>query len=127
MCKYFYLFYSGICLWKGSESEVRLDDAELGEELSSLVVLDAGVDDDVVTRKPVNGGGDSVLVTGLKRVDDSENLGRVSAGGGRVGEDGSDDLLRINDEDGSDGEGNTLLINVGGVLVVDPIWSPNSQ
>lgn len=78
------------------------------------------MDDDIITRYPVNRGGNLVLVTGLKRVDNSQNLGRVAAGRCRVRKDGPDGFLGVDDEDGADGEGNTLLVNVGGVLVVDP-------
>lgn len=106
---------------EGGESEVRLDRAEAREELFSLLVLHARGDDDIVTGYPVDGGGDLVLVAGLEGVDDAENLGRVAAGGGRVGEDGADLLARVDDEDGANGESDTLLVNVGGVLVVDPL------
>jgi len=78
------------------------------------------VDDDVVTGHPVDGGGDLVLVASLEGVDDAENLDAVAASGSRVGEDGSDNLLGVNDEDRADGKGDALLIHVGGVLVVDP-------
>lgn len=61
-----------------------------------------------------------MFVTGLEGVDDSQDFGRVAPGRGWVGEDGSDLLLRIDDEDGADGEGNTLLVDVRCVLVVDP-------
>ena len=78
------------------------------------------MDNDIVTRNPVDRGGDLVLIAGLEGVDNAEDLSRVTAGGGRVGEDSSDGLLRVNDEDRSDGECNALLVDVGGVLLVDP-------
>ena len=56
----------------------------------------------------------------LKRVDNSEDLSGVAAGGCWVGEDETDGLLWVDDEDRADGEGNTLLVDVGGVLVVNP-------
>lgn len=62
-----------------------------------------------------------MLVAGLQGVDDAEHLGRVAAGGGRVGEDGADLLVRVDDEDAADGKGNTLFVDVGGILVVDPV------
>jgi hypothetical protein len=46
---------AGLVLGKGSESEVGLDDAEVGEEGLGLVVLDGGVDNDIVTGNPVDG------------------------------------------------------------------------
>lgn len=107
-------------LWQRGEAEVGLDGAEVGEELLRLLVLDARGDDDVVTGNPVDGGGDFVLVAGLERVDDAQHLGRVATSGRRVGEDGADLLAGVDDEDGSDGEGDALLVDVGGVLVVDP-------
>ena len=115
------------CLCDGSlllrergEAQVGLDDAEVGEELLGLVVLDAGGDDDVVAGDPVDRGGDLVLVAGLERVEDTEDLGGVAASRGRVGEDETDLLVRVDDEDRADGEGNALLVDIGGVLVVEP-------
>jgi hypothetical protein len=115
------LLGENLLLGERGESEVRLDNAELGEEGLGLLVLDGGVDDDVLTRDPVDGCGDAVLVAGLQGVDDAQDLSGVAAGGGWVGEDGADGLLGIDDEDGADGEGDALLINVGGILLVDPV------
>lgn len=53
----------GLLLWERGEAQVWLHDAELGEEGLGLVVGDGGVDDDVVSGDPVDGGGDAVLVT----------------------------------------------------------------
>ena len=41
-------------------------DGVIREEGSSLCVGDGGVDDDIFTLLPVDGGGDAVLVTELK-------------------------------------------------------------
>lgn len=79
------------------------------------------MDNHIIARNPVDRGGDLVLVAGLEGVDDAENLGGVAAGGGRVGEDGADGLLGVNDEDRADGESDALLIDVGSVLVVDHV------
>lgn len=73
------------------------------------------MDNDVVTGHPVYRCGDAVLVTGLERVDNTEDLGGVAAGRGGVGEDETDGLLGVDDEDGANGEGNALRINVGDV------------
>lgn len=115
-----HLLGENLLLGEGSESEVRLDDAELGEESLGLLVLDRGVDNDIITGDPVDGGGDAVLVAGLERVDDAEDLVGVAAGGGGVGENGADGLLGVDEVDGSDGEGNALGVDVGGILLVDP-------
>jgi hypothetical protein len=66
-----------------------------------------------------------VLVTSLERVNNSQDLSGVTAGRCRVGENGTDSLLGVNNEDRADGEGNALRVDVGGVLVVDPVWKDN--
>lgn len=120
-----YLFVSrllgtDLLLGQRGEAQVGLDDPELGEQGLGLLVADGGRDDDVVAGDPVDGGGDAVLVAGLEGVDDAEDLGGVAAGRGRVAEDGADLLVGVDEEDGADGEGNALGVDVGGVLVVDP-------
>ena len=107
------------CLCDGSlllrergEAQVGLDDAEVGEELLGLLVLDRRVDNDVVARDPVDWGGDLVLVAGLQRVNDAQDLGAVTAGGGRVRQDSADGLLGVDDKDGADGEGDALGVDV---------------
>ena len=76
--------------------------------------------DHVITGDPVDGGGDTVLVAGLERVDDAEHFGRVAARRRRVREDETDGLLGVDDEHRADGEGDALLVDVGRVLVVEP-------
>ena len=78
------------------------------------------MDNHIVTRNPVDRSGDAVLVAGLERVDNAQNLGGVTASAGRVREDGADGLLGVDDEDRADGESNALGVNVGGILVVNP-------
>lgn len=107
-------------LGERGEAEVGLDDAEAREELLGLLVLDGWSDNDIVTRDPVDGGGDAVLVASLEGVDNAEDLGGVAASRGRVREDGADGLLGVDEEDGADGEGDTLFVDVGGILVVNP-------
>lgn len=78
------------------------------------------MNDDIITGGPVDRGCDLVLVAGLERVDNAEHLGTVAAGRGRVGQDGPDRLLGVDDEDRADSEGNSLLVDVGGVLIINP-------
>ena len=54
-------------------------------------------------------------------IDDPQDLVKVATGGGRVGNGQTDDLLGIDDEHRSDGEGNALGIAVAGVLVVQHV------
>jgi len=107
-----------LLLWQWGESEVWLDDAEVREEGLGLLVLDGWSNDNIITWYPVDWGSDSVLVTGLEGVDDTEDLSGVTAGGGWVCENETDGLLWVDDEDRADGESNALLVDVGDVLVV---------
>jgi len=111
----------GLILRQRSESEVWLDDAHLWPDLLSLFGLDWWSDDNIITWNPVDWGGDSVLVTGLQAVNDTEDFGRVSAGGGWVGENETDGLLGVDDEYGANGESDSLRVDVGGILVVNHI------
>jgi len=76
---------------------------------------------DTLAWNPVDWGGDSVLVASLKGVDDAEDFCGVAAGRSWVGENCTDSLLGVNDEDGADGERNALGVDIGGVLVVNPV------
>lgn len=62
-----------------------------------------------------------MLVGGLESIDDTEDLGGVTASGSGVGEDQTDLLAGVDDEDGADGQSQTLRVHVGGVLVVDHV------
>jgi hypothetical protein len=115
-----HLSRSSLLLGKRCEPQVWLDDPELREQLLGLLVLDTGVYNDVITWDPVDRCGDAVLVAGLQAVEDAENLGGVAAGRSGVGEDEANSLLGVDDEDGADGEGDALAVDVGRVLVVDP-------
>lgn len=61
-----------------------------------------------------------MLVTSLQRVDNTENLSCVTPSRGRVGHDKTDSLFWINNKDRADGESDSLGVNIGGVLVIDP-------
>jgi len=60
-----------------------------------------------------------VFVPKLERVDDSEELGEVSSSRSGVRERQTDDLLGVDDKDGSDSEWDTLLVDIGLVEVVE--------
>ena len=109
-----------IVLRQRGEPKVRLHDLEVREQLLGLIVLDARVHDDIFARHPVDWCCDAVLVASLERVNNAQNLRRVATRRSGVGEDGADRFLGIDDVDRADSKGNTLLVNVGGVLVIEP-------
>ena len=104
-------------------SQVGLDDPEVWEQLLGLFVVDTGMDNDIVARDPIDRSGDLVLVARLERIHDSKYLGRVAAGRGRIRQNQSNGLFGINDENRANGECNALLVDIGGILVVDPAHS----
>lgn len=104
-----------------SQTQVWLDDSELREQGLGLLVGDRWVHDDIISWNPVNWSGDSVLVASLQRVQNSQHLSGVSTSRSRVGQDQSDLLGWVNDEHRSDGELNTLVVDVSGVLVVNHV------
>jgi hypothetical protein len=54
-------------------------------------------------------------------VDDPQDFVKIATSGGRVRNCQTDDLLRVDDEHRSDGEWNTLGIDVGSILVVQHV------
>ena len=50
----------------------------VGEKLLRVLVVNTGMDDDIVALLPVYGGGDLVLVAQLQGVDNAENLVKVA-------------------------------------------------
>ena len=97
----------------------------LGEELLRIVLRDSGVNDDVLSRLPVDGRGDLVLVgqlescidistvmigkrSKLRTVNGTKDLVEVAAGRRRVGDQKTNGLLGVDDEHRADGERNAL-------------------
>ena len=76
--------------------------SKLGEELFRSVVVHSRVNDDVISRYPVYRRGDFVLVSELKRVDNTNNFIKVATSRSRVGNQKSDSFLRVDNEDCSD-------------------------
>jgi hypothetical protein len=103
-----------------SEAQVGFHNLEVGEELFGKVVVDRGVDNDIVSGHPIDGSCDAVLVARLQRIDNAQHLGGVAARRRGVGEDEADGLLGVDNEDGADGKGDALGVDVGGILMVDP-------
>ena len=117
---------------------LRLDNTDIAELLLSILGGDWRRDDNVVTRKPVDGSGNTVLLGGLEGINDTEDLSGVAAGGGGVGHDEADLLGRVDDEDGTDGKSHTcgkvVREKLKFSMFLDPTypwsqrwWCPGSQ
>jgi hypothetical protein len=59
-----------------------------------------------------------VLVASNQTVNYSEYLSSITASAGRITQDEANRLRGVDDEHTTDGEGNTLGIDIGGILVV---------
>ena len=84
------------------------------------------MNNDVITRDPVNRSSDPVLIARLQRINNAKHLGSIAASRSRVGKYKADGLCWVDDENGADGESDALLVNIGGVLVIQPSKSPPS-
>ena len=104
-----------------SVTQVRLDLANHAKLLLRVRSRDGGGHDDVVADLPVDRSSHTLLVASLEGVDDTENLGRVTASRGRVHHREADLLARVDDEHGPDGEGDALLVDVIQVLLVNHV------
>jgi hypothetical protein len=62
-----------------------------------------------------------VLISSLEGVNNTEDLRSISSGGSRVGENETDGLLGVDNEDRADGERNALGVDVGSVLVINHV------
>ena len=74
-----------------------------------------------LTRHPIDGRGDFLLISRLQAVHHPQHLGSVPARAGGIAQDETDGFLGIDDEHGTDGEGDALLIDVGRILVIQHI------
>jgi hypothetical protein len=94
--------------------DIRLDDADvvLAKLLLGSLGRDGRRNDNIVTREPVDRGGDALLVGGLESLDNTEDLGGVTAGGGWVGKSETDLLGRVDDEDSTDRKGEACYITL---------------
>lgn len=115
------IFPSLVNLRQRRKPQIRLDDPHAREDLLGVLGLDARMHNHIITGNPVDGRRDLVLVTRLQRVDDAQDFGGVAPRRGRVRQDGADRLLWVDDEDGADRESDALGVDVGCVLVVDPV------
>lgn len=79
---------------------VGLDDINgVGEDLLGILSGDTGVDDDLSSGGPVGGRRDLVGVSELERVDDTDDLVKLTSGRGGVGEHETDGLLGVDHVD----------------------------
>lgn len=101
----------------------RLNGADiLGTKLGDgILVRHRRRNDNVITGQPVDRSGDALLVGSLQRLHDTQHLGRVAAGGGWVRHGQANLLAGVDNKNGADGQGHALVVDVGGVLVVDHV------
>ena len=104
-----------------SRSKTHLDRPVPREELIRLLLLNTVGHNDILTRGPIHRSSDLVLGRNLQRVDHSQELIDVPPRRSRVREDEADDLLGVDDEYRTDGEGESEGVDVGGVESVEHV------
>lgn len=62
-----------------------------------------------------------MLIAGLQTIHNPQHLCGIPAGARRVAQDAPNDLLRVDNKHGSNGESNPLLIDIRRILVIDHI------
>ena len=110
LCLYFSRSFSRLCSTRVSpcqrrEAQVWLDNLQVRPNVLCVLGLDRRVDDHVLTRNPIDRCRHFVLIAGLQRIDHPKNLGGIATGRCGVGENEADGLLRVDDENGTDGKG----------------------
>ena len=104
-----------------SEAQVRLNSADFAKLLLGILSRNRRRNNNIVTREPVNRASNAVLVGSLEGINDTENLSSVTTSRSGVGHDQTDLLAGVDDEDGADGQSQSLGVHVGGVLVVNHV------
>lgn len=98
-----------------SEPQVRLDGFVTREKLFCLFALNAWVNDDLVALLPVDWGRNPVLVADLQGINDPQDLIEMTTSACRVRDLEADHLLRVDDKNVTNGERDSLRIDVCGV------------
>lgn len=102
-------------------AEVWLNLANLTELLLCVGGRHRRRNNNIIANLPVNWGGHALLVSSLQGIDHAQDLCGVTAGRSGVHHSQTDLLAGINNEDGADGERDTLLVNVVQVLLINHV------
>ena len=103
------------------EAEVGLQLANITELLLSIRGGNGGRHDNIISRLPINRGHHTLLVAGLKGVNDTEDLSRVAASRCGIHHAETDLLAGVNYKNGSDRKWNAFLSHVVQIALVDHI------
>jgi hypothetical protein len=82
---------------------------------------DRGGNNNIFSDSPVNWRSNTGLISGLQGIDDSQHLGSVASRRSRVGHDEPNLLLGVDDEDATDGEGGSQVLDL---LSIDHVIQP---
>lgn len=103
------------------KTQVGLELAHIVELLLSVSGRNGRRHNHIIALLPVNRRHHALLVASLQGVNHTENLGRVATSRRRVHHSETDFLVRVDDEDGSDREGDALLSYVVQVPLIDHV------
>jgi hypothetical protein len=57
----------------------------------------------------------------LDRINDAKKFLRITSSGRRIINNSANDLFGVDEEDGTDGQGHPLRVDVGGILIIDHV------
>ena len=103
------------------EPQVRLNLLNISKLLPRIFGAHAWWHNNVIANRPVDRRNDTLLVTSLKRINHPQHFCRVATSASRVVHLESDLLGGVDDEDGADSEGNSLLLDVVKVILRDHV------
>lgn len=101
--------------------QVRLHLAHLAKLLPRVLGAHARRHNDIIADLPVNGRGDALLVARLQAINHAQHLAGVAARRRGVHHGEADLAGGVDDEDGADGEGDALGVDVVEVLRVEHV------
>lgn len=103
------------------EAQIRLHSFHIWILNLRLLGSETRGNDYIITRLPVGGGVDGVLVGDKQGIHDTEQLSCAATGRGRIRLDEADHLVGIDDKHRPDRVGDAGGADVGDVLVVEPV------
>lgn len=74
------------------------------EQSFRLLIVDTGVNDNIITLVPIDWGGDTILITQLDGIDNTDDFVKVASGNSGVRDGQADDLFGVDDEDCTNSE-----------------------
>lgn len=121
-CKYIlHLYHYPRLLLELSVAQIRLELSNIAKLLLCILGGNRRWDDDILTNLPVDRRSNTLLITRLKRVNDSKHLCAVATRRCGIHHGQANLLLRINDENRANGKSDSLLCSIIEIFLIDHV------